>query len=959
MRKTKWIFLYIFLYSLPGTSTPVLSNELVNETSDSDISRSDDAGTFSVDGTHEVDFGEEGDLILSVYLHDLFLADAMFAIMQDGRIYLPLSELSSLLDFPIIVDAESERANGWFLQPDNTFDLDVGNAVVDVAGTQYSLDQYAVYSDGFDLYAESGQLQKWFPLSFEVSLSSQKLIVRSPERLPKETALERSQRNVQQELLFASTQPFEVPAYRVIDWPEFGLNVGGYVAPQTSSSSYDYNLRAAGDFALLNGSIAISGSDGEISGAAVTFGRINPRGMAGPLRIADFEFGDTSQFLPGLIGSSLSGRGLRLGNTRLANKRDLDKIDLQGDQQSGYEVELYVNNRLRDVDRDSSDNRYEFADVSLELGQNEIRIEFYGPQGQRQTDTQRTFVGNGQGRAGNFTYELAVLEPNRRVVDLIDNVTVADTNEDSHDIRFSSALNMTYGLTRRTTMGLSIASLAIENDSDGIDGAQNYFYTDAQLSTDLSGVLFSGSMTLDPNQKTAGSVAARTTLGHFEVGGSQQVFQRQFRNTGNINDENIDNAVKLSGGADISRAFFSIPGGTLSYGANIGYQTRFDGSTSTSAGVRADYMNKYTSLSWTHQYDDADGFGGGRIGTRFDVPLFTVGAGLDYSDSDGGLIDAGSLRLTRQLAGGGLSLAASRDVEAESTSYSASWGKRFRTVNFSTSIAGDSFDDVFFRFGIGFNAKRYPGRWLPAVSSASVGNAVAVLVFADDNRNGRHDTAEMVVQGVRITRNGLAVHAVTDHNGVALVTGLGNSPIDLGLITTDINEPSLKYDGTRKAVLPRPGRVPLIEVPLQRATDLEGTVTIAETTPAPNVRMVLTPVDGGEPMEIYTEFDGYYSLAHIPLGEYDFGPDPAQLESAGLVAKPVSRRLKLQNTDDFPPPENFDLTRLANRGVAEKPEFAAALPVVESGSDSPENDGVDASSESPTVTWHELKLLNL
>ena len=369
-----------------------------------------------------------------------------------------------------------------------------------------------------------------------------------------------------------------------------------------------------------------------------------------------------------------------------------------------------------------------------------------------------------------------------------------------------------------------------------------------------------------------------------------------------------------------------MPGGRLSYGFNVGFSTDFDNSTSASAGMRADYLAKHMSLSWSHRYEQSGGTGSGQVGTRFEIPYFTVGAGFDYSDSDGHWIDGGSLRLTRQLAGGGLSLSASRDVEAESTSYSAAWSRRFRALNFSTSVAGTSDENWFVRFGIGFNAKRYPGRMMPAVSSATIGNAVAIRVFADDNNNGLYDDAELVVPGIRITRNGLVANAETDDNGVALMTGLGGSPVDLGLVETDINEPGLKYDGNKKSVLPRPGRVPLVEVPLQRATDIEGTVTIAQSTPAPNVRMVLTPVDGGEPMEVYTEFDGYYNLARVPLGEYDFGPDQVQLKTAGLIAEPATRRLVLQIDNEFPPPEDFALIRVTERQNTGLPLAAAALP---------------------------------
>jgi len=133
--------------------------------------------------------------------------------------------------------------------------------------------------------------------------------------------------------------------------------------------------------------------------------------------------------------------------------------------------------------------------------------------------------------------------------------------------------------------------------------------------------------------------------------------------------------------------------------------------------------------------------------------------------------------------------------------------------------------------------------------------------------------------------------------------------------------------------------------------------------------MILTPITGGTPLEIRTEFDGYYYLANIPLGKYTFAPDPEQLQSAGLVAKPQSKILVLENLDDFPKPEDFDLIRLTEldntppEGLVSgqtstttmqeplpespaPPQMQAAMPVVES------------NSTTEDVSWFEATLLD-
>ncbi|OED37290.1 hypothetical protein AB833_24380 [Chromatiales bacterium (ex Bugula neritina AB1)] len=885
----------------------------------------------------EIDFGEEGDVILKVFLRDILLTDGLFAIMREGRVFLPLAELSSLLDFPIVVDVVTGKASGWYLEPKNTFSLDIKSGTATTTDQNFSFTDAGVFTDDIDLFVDSFLLQQWLPLFFDVSLSAQILNVRSTEKLSKELARERSSRNVQKDVRFAATREYYIPDYRFVDWPEVNFSLGGFFAPESEVARYDYRVRAVGDFAFLNGKVSISGSQDQIAASTVTLGRSDPRGMFGPLRVADFEVGDTSQFLPGMIGSSLSGRGLRFGNTRLANQRDLDSIDLQGEQQSEFEVELYVNDRLRGVDRDSQDSIYDFQNVPLQLGQNEIRLEFYGPQGQRFTETTHTFIGGGQGRKGNFDYEFAVVEPGQRLFDLFDETNEPEDNSTLTDISLSSALNVSYGLTERTSLGLTVASLATDNIEESPAASENSLYVNAKVSTDVAGVLMSSDLTVDPNGKVAGLVAARTTVGKYELGVAQRLFQRDFRDISAINSENTDNLTRSSTSANLSRRFFGIPSGRLSYGANAGHQQDQAGDSSGSLGARIDYQTGSLGLSWSHnhQFDFArdDDSLSGQVGARFSSGNFTqwsFNTNLIYNNSGERLLQSGSLRAARPLGQKGyLSLSGTRDLELANTAYTASWNKHFQPFKLSTSVSGTSSEDISVRVGLDLTARRYPNRLLPSFSSSGSGSAVAVLIFGDDNQNGKYDKSEPLLEGIRLTRNGLLTAAATDKNGVALLTGLSSSTsVDIGIVEADIKDPSLKYSAIEKGILPRPGRVPVLEVALQRATDIEGTVTVAGDNPAPNVRMVLTPVDGGKPMEIYTEYDGYYYLSHVPLGVYEFGPDSEQLESAGLVAQPATRQLVLENLDDFPPPEDFNLLRIADLQAdtaSNVPELASAI----------------------------------
>ena len=906
----------------------------------------------------EVDFGEEGDVILRVSLRDIPLTDGMYALMNNGQLYLPLGELSTLVDFPIIVDPVRGLATGWYLKPENKFHLSASTQTVKVRGEQYYFEETDFIADDLDLFINSVVLQQWFPLVFDVSLLSQSLVIRSSEILPKEMARERQKRKATKEVSFSARKPYDIPAYRLLDWPEVSMSLGSSYSSASDVVGYDYRLRAVGDLAFMSAKFGFSGDVDGTDSATLTLGRNNPNGKVGPLRIADFELGDTSQYLPSLIGGSLSGRGVRFGNERLGSRRDLDTIDIQGVQEADYEVELYVNDRLHEVDRDSSDFYYNFQDVPLSFGQNELRLEFYGQQGQRHTEIRRSFVGSGTGQKGLFTYEMALIEPSKKVFDIVDDVrqnSTSDTDDDQDAaLRLSSALNITYGLSRNANLALTLASVDVGQEIE----VANRNYMNAKITSDIEGVLVSGAVAIDSAGKVAVAANARTELYGHELSLAQRVTQREYQTTTQLgNAENSSSGARLDTRASITKRFFPVSGGRLSYAAAGGYVETFGELRTLSLGTRLDYQTRLVGLSWQndllHNIASESNNNTGQFGVALRHSartLWRLSSSVGYSEATDKFFNNGSLRLSRAFFNNGsLSIAANRDLENESNNYSAAWVQSFQQFHFNSSVFGSSRDNISVRLGVELAVKRHPKRWLPRLSSTGGRSSVAVLVYADDNGNNVYDTDESVVEGIGLTRNGLHAGVATDSNGIALLNGLSSSAsVDLGLVETDIDQPDLKYTGIEKGILPRPGRIPIVEVPLLRATDLEGTVTLAGDTPVPNVRMVLTPVGAGEPIEIRTEYDGYYYLAGIPLGTYDLGPDAEQLQQAGFVVNPPTRRLVLENLDDFPLPEDFELSRLADAGQSEagEPQLAAAL-----GVDQP----ASHTDESSTVSWTETR----
>lgn len=913
----------VALTVLPGISTS--SNTI--EHTDAVVSVSDSSVTNLL---QDADYGDTGDVILQVFLRDIPLTDALFARVSNSRVYLPLGELAGLLEFPIVVDAAGGTAAGWYLSPDRTINIDVSAKRLLNNDNLSSIPAHAILDDDLDIYIDAQALEQWLPLAFDFSLAAQRLTIRSNEPLPAELARARALRKVSNDTVFRAVKPFDIPSYRVLDWPTLALNIGSSLARTQTTPTLDYNFRALGDLAFMNGTLSGTGTDTELRTLRLTLGRSNPSGMLGPLRAADFQFGDTSQFLPGLIGSSISGRGLRFGNSKLSAQRDLDTIDLQGELITDYEVELYVNERLRGVVRDTDDGLYRFEDVQLRTGQNEIRLEFYGPQGQRKTEIDRTYVGADQTRNGKLSYEVSLLQPQRLV---FEDLLTENSDIDRSPTTLSGAVDLSYGLGRRASIGMTLASLApleapaaVESESD-TPASGNLTYLNTRLTMAALGSLFSYDLTADDNSNLAGALKWRSRRGDYELAASQIIYGANFRRFNDRNQPDPNQLPKRNTSASIARVYRSGLGGAYSWSADVKHNSTQGEQNTISGSLRVDYRRNYIGSTWAHSYQRnlelEKGSSSGALGfnLRFgENGRWSYRGDLAYADTDDAIRSA-SLGASRSFgSNSGISVQATRDVPAEQNFFSASWSRQFKNFQFTSGIGGSSSDDISLRFGVSLAVQRYPGRLLPSFDGRSNTSArVAAHVFADDNNNGKRDREEAGLTGVRLTRNGLTTNAVTDDNGYAILGGLSSDvSTDVGLIGGDIDDPTLRSKSLSTGILPRPGRLPIIQIPLQRTIDIEGKITVAESQPAPNVRMVLRPEDGSEPLIVQTEFDGVYYLAGVPLGRYELAPDREQLTSANLYAEPTSRTIEL--TDASSTIKTFDF--ILQRSHASQVTFA-------------------------------------
>ncbi|KAK0361113.1 hypothetical protein LTR94_024613, partial [Friedmanniomyces endolithicus] len=227
-------------------------------------------------------------LWMEVQADGVQLTDTLNVYASRSGVFVPIGELSRVLDLAIGVFPGQRRAEGWVLSPENKLVVDLVAGVARLNGRtlQIGQGQAAIYDN--DLYVRSDLLEQLLPLKLKADTSAQVLTLTPTAELPFQQRAERAQRQAQ--LGEGATSDDEAVRidnpYGLFSPPAFDVNVGGQLARDGVDQAGSYDVRVAHDLlhAGFEGFVG-SNDDGEISTVRVMLSRKDPYGRAlGPLR---------------------------------------------------------------------------------------------------------------------------------------------------------------------------------------------------------------------------------------------------------------------------------------------------------------------------------------------------------------------------------------------------------------------------------------------------------------------------------------------------------------------------------------------------------------------------------------------------------------------------------------------------------------------------------------------------
>lgn len=814
------------------------------------------------------------------------LAESMNVYASRSGVYVPLGELSRVLDFAVGVFPGEGRAEGWVLSRDHRLvvDLVAGQARIDGVEIRIQPGQAQIYQD--DLYVRADLLEKLLPVRLKPDVNAQTLDVVPTTPLPFQQKLAREQR------MAGTTQGNAAVAYRLIPTPyalftppAFDVNIGGQVTRDGQDQSHSYDVRMAGDllWAGFQGFVG-SDSEGEPNSARVLFERKDPAGHAlGVLGGTRAGLGDVYTPSMALGAGSFGGRGVFYTSAPLEALDLATPLNLRGELALGEDVELYVNEVLQRGQASPVQGRYEFLNVPLTFGLNTIRLVFYGSQGQTREEVRRINFGTGQVEAGKFIVRLGAVEQNTPVFQLGEAANDVSTSAQRivalFDYGVSPSLTISGGAARFTPLGGLVRDVGML----GLHGSLGAVAGQLDIASDDKG-------------GTGGSIgiAARP----FGV----SIFGRHSEYAGGFVDE--------------TRYF----GSSVGVSARRSSDLRADG---TLHGFKRIVIPVSASLRRQERTDDS-GLFAADLRTSAPIGRYYVSGSLAYEDEwtvqshnrqTVGAIDLATLVAARAQFRGGLTYRFSPDAEVENTyatlDYQATERSTIRvgvartlgarsttTIQTSALYSASRFDVALnagyetesqewrlgFQLGFGIGRNPATGQYTVVRPGVSSGGSVALDAFIDANGDGRRQVDEKGVARIALETPGGVV--ATDASGHAMAIGLGDGALVRTRINTeDIEDPFL-VGGDNVQFVPRPGRTVLLAYPLQVTSEVELTVKLRRTALPDRalaaVDLQLVPANGA-PLAARTDHAGSVIVEGVRPGRYEIRLDPSQALNLGLA----------------------------------------------------------------------------
>jgi hypothetical protein len=779
-------------------------------------------------------------------------------VQYDGTtVYLPLVETFSLLGFNIAVDPATNTISGHLSDKSQTCSIDLTSLRVVTPGADRHLLPSEFSYDGGDLYLRLDLYKEFFGLEMQFDFSLLRVLLPLRDDLPAFQKIKREhQRDKLERQQKALRDVLDLPRQRsyvkggVLDWRVSASPVGG------SGQYYDYSLGGM----LLGGDLSVQGG----GSTTETFdpNQFQYRWHYFFDNSKYFTQADVGEFYTG--GSLAKGlRGVKITNEPQVQRRYFQTLNLSDSLGDGWEVELYVDNRLVDYAVTGPQGRYDFA-VDVVYGASDIVVKMYGPNGELRTSERNMRVPYNLIPKGELEYTAAVGEGMGRY-------------EDRGYLQSSAY----YGVLKRLTTGASVDMPLGSREDDQFSGSLEATFQAATALTFGGSVSPNNSIVFDGNfsQPSFINVSAGYAR-YFENPVINPTLQKQRLH------------LSLSAPLRVGSHYMGLRY-FLSRDEFEGFQTT-NMNYGLSASIQPFYVNyngRYKILTSPSRHSSE--LASQLIATVGLYSWFRPQFRIDYNHTENSLTRYGVFLSKRLFRTGQMSLSFERNVQASLNQFMVTFNfyTSFVEVSSRTMVSGDRVSMSQIQHGSARFDQDSKRLIFDRRTGVGYGSAV-VRPFFDANYNGVFDSHEQVLSGLRAKIAGAAGKPMGDNN-VFYYDRL--RPYDNYVVQIDeysLDNPLLKPSNENYRVTLNPNVVTAIDVPIVSASEINGSVVRATpgggTTGVSGVKVVIINTSRDILTEVSTFVDGeYYYLGLLP-GTYRAYVDPGQLQRLGYVCEPES-----------------------------------------------------------------------
>lgn len=851
-------------------------------------------------------------LILELYINEYLSSRGFLAYLpQDydvSQALIPLRALGREMSVSIDINPSEGVAEGFFVVEKNVFRLDLEQQKVLYNAAEHPLEAGIAEAHYGDIYVQARALEEWFDLKIRVDIPTLRLHITSAAPLPFEEKMAREKRakSIKGQSLLSAIEytPGTFLPYKNFTMPSVVLQDTVLVRQidnnnifQNSFSVQSYNDNAKFGTRFLLSGLTSNEQGTQLQNAQLTFRKRDPgQDLLGPLHAGSIVLGDVDFPDVPLFSGRKRGAGVFIAsNPQVSVSRSFgsDTALIDGDAPIGWDAELYRNGYFVDFQAVGDDGRYSFEDVELVNGFNLFKIELYGPEGQKETRTQKIVRGGELLEEGEVNYEFAAGAPDADFLPITEN---RRTNRD-----FGTSGQVSYGVKNYLTLGASVFSGTDRNST--IDSSQ----TAASVSAIVPFLGFRNQIRyLQATDNRSGYEFETST----QVAGANISLLHTVFDGFDEDDEDLKRSTNLS----LNRNF-----GAFSSSVELEDRSFLD--QEDELLMRSRLSTRFwgfqlsNSLERVTSKNEAQRNFDGELSILSDFKDWRLRGNLSYnleSDANQRLQNIRLSAFKNLNEDSSIRLNTTHNYISEITSVDARYNRQFDSFSVDLN-AGAGTDDNYFA-GVTMRTALQPdlNDEYNFVNSRDGGlGSVGLRAFIDANNNNVFDVGEAPIEGISFRSNQGRIEDQTDADGIMFIRGLGEAITRFSLQESTLPSIYLKPELDYIDVIPRVGTTRTIDVAFVSLGEIDGFVyrgeldENGEKVGAPGIVVSLLNAETGEEVETTTtEYDGFYIFSALKLGTYKITTEPSWTEDPASLPTLL---VTLTGDDNIQTDQNFDL----------------------------------------------------